>query len=111
MHDFKKQMKQYGDELDAIRYPHGSDQLDRSIRRAMWSDTPAAGHTPRRSRHWLWPAAAAACLLLLLIPAGRTARAAEDISRVDIGGQQIWFACNRGCSPDGPIDNMNNLLI
>ena len=112
MQDFDKQMERYGEALRSVRYTHGEAELDRSIRRATWSDRPAANpaapkqHTVR----WLWPVSAAACLALLLIPIGLKAQPSDGISRVSVDGGQVWFACNRGCSPDGTIENMNNLI-
>lgn len=112
MSDFKEQLKHYGDSMRGERCPLRDAKLDRSIRRAMWSDKPAESPAPprRHSARWLWPAAAA-CLAALLLPLGIKSHPTGGIARVDVDGQQVYFVCNRGCSADGTIDMINTLII
>lgn len=115
MRDFKQQLERYGKELRDTRCPYSEAELDRKIRRAIWDDrrdatqhisAPIKRHIPIK---WL-PAAAAACLLAVLLPLGLQANNADDIHTVNVDGEQVYFACNNGCSADATIETFKTML-
>ena len=122
MRDFDEQLKAYGDEMRNIRCPYSEAELDREIRSVIWrsesrkqeDETPTPGKKFQFSISnfpFKWPAvAAAACLLTLLIPLGLRTKATAQIAQVDVDGEQIYFACNNGCSADATIETFKTLL-
>ena len=118
MRDFKQQMKAYGDELKSARCPYSEAELDKKIRKALWnagtrqamSETQPLADAPRRvPAKWI-SVAAAACLLAVLLPMGLRAEADNGFRTVKVDGEQVYFACNNGCSPDATIETFQNLL-
>ena len=119
MRNFDKQLKRYGDEFKNARCPYSDAELDREIRSVVWNTpgnadipvcTDSVPRTPRR--RWLWPSvAAAACIAAVLIPLNLPARANGSIARVDVDGQQLYFACNNGCSPEGTLETFKTMLV
>lgn len=119
MRDFKQQLEAYGEELKNTRCPYSDVELDREIRHAVWDTrrgvppcTPAnVPPAVASTKRWLWlSVAVAACLLAVLLPLGRKAHANDGIHTVDVDGQQIYFACNNGCSADATIETFKTLL-
>lgn len=110
-HDFDQQMNTYGEKLRTTRYPYGEAELDREIRRALWSTTPSSTAAAQKSRRRWWPyAAAAACVAALILPLGRWGHGTDGIRNVSIDGEQVYFACNSGCSPEETIETLKTLI-
>lgn len=118
MRDFKQQMERYGKELRDTHCPYSEAELDREIRRAIWdvgtkhtlSETQPAADAPRRVPAKWMAVAAAACLLAVLLPLGLHANNADGIHTFNVDGQQVYFACNNGCSADATIETFKTLL-
>lgn len=111
MHDFDQQIKAYSEKLKTTRYPYGDAELNREIRRAVWNTTPNAIAPTPKARHRRWPyAAAAACLAALILPLGLWKNNATPIKNINIDGEQVYFACNNGCSPEGTIETFKTLI-
>ncbi len=111
MRNFDQQMKNYGDGLKNARYPHGEAELDREICRVVWNTAPEQAAAPHRRKRWLWPSvAAAACLVAVVIPLSLPARSADGLARVDVDGEQIYFACNNGCPAEGTVETFKTLI-
>ncbi|MCR4932137.1 MAG: hypothetical protein K5918_06840 [Bacteroidales bacterium] len=114
MKDFDKQLERYGNELKSARCPYSEAELDREIRSVVWNEKtvpnePQAGCLRTK---WLWPTvAAAACLAAVFIPLNMPTRADGSIARVDVDGEHLYFACNKGCSPEGTVEAFKTLLV
>ena len=115
MRDFKQQLERYSQELRDTRCPYSEAELDREIRRALWDDrneAPRSDSSPTKrhiSIRWL-SVAAAACLLAVLLPLGLQANNADGIHTINVDGQQVYFACNNGCSADATIETFKTML-
>lgn len=118
MRDFKQQLERYGEELRESRCPYSEAELDREIRRAVWdvgasralSETQSTADARRRvPTKWI-AVAAAACLLAVLLPLGMHANNADGIHTVNVDGEQVYFACNNGCSADATIETFKTML-
>lgn len=111
MKDFDKELRNYQQQLQDRHYPHSDATLDKEIRRALWSEQretlPPAKTAVRRM--WLWPAIAAS-ILAIVIPVGLHTHSDNDLKMVDIDGQQLYFACNNGCSLESTLESFNTLL-
>lgn len=112
MKDFDKELKEYSLELEQGHYPHSEEELDKTIRRAIWSDTAAIPELPSfgSRRRWLWPSVAAACIAAVLLPLGLRASGDDDIKSTQYEGKQVYFACNNGCSLESTLESFNTLL-
>ena len=132
MRDFDKQLERYSDELKSSRCPSSDAELDREIRSVVWNTESSyqrdiqngtsqvnddgarlADGKPRvRGLRWLWPSvAAAACIAAVLIPLNMPLRANGSITSVDVDGEQLYFACNNGCSPEGTLETFKTMLV
>ena len=110
MDDFKNKLDEYGQTLRDDRCPLTVAELDKSIRHATWQAPTATGSEPTVRRRW-WPAvAAAACVALVLLPLGIRSRDADGIRTVSVDGEQVFFACNNGCTPEGTVEIFKTLL-
>lgn len=119
---FDNRFNQYCKDMQQKRYPHSDAELDREIRRTVWgagneeSSMKDEASTKGPSRAYFFalrspfPWLAAACLAAVLLPLGLRAHAHEGLQRVDIGGEHPYFVCNRGCSAESTIDNLNTLI-
>lgn len=110
MSDFKQQMQRYGRSLGEQRCPLSEAELDRAVRHAVWNGRRSVKSEKRKDVR-VWKYVAAACMAALLVPAGLLLRPAEgDIGTVSIDGQQVVFACNRGCGVEGTVDMLGNMV-
>lgn len=112
MSDFKQLMDRYGEELKAARCPYSEAELSREIRRAMWN-TPLKAATKAPGRHSWWPAVAAAAIAAVIIPAvflNGTRNTSGEVASVSVDGEEMLFACNNGCSPEGTLETFKTLL-
>ena len=66
-------------------------------------------HSSLITRLWL-PAAAAACLLAVLLPLGLRGQHKSDVEQVSVDGSSFFFVCNCDCSPDETITKINGLI-
>ncbi|MBR1550111.1 MAG: hypothetical protein IJ634_05675 [Bacteroidales bacterium] len=115
-------MEQYQRDLQQMRYPGSESDLDREIRRVLWrsengerrveSSPTAPARSPLSTLHspLKWVAAAAACLLAVLLPLGLRASNDDGIRNVTIGGEHAYFACNNSCSADATIETFKTLM-
>lgn len=112
MDKFKKQLDDYSARLRGDRCPLSQQELDKAVRHATWQPKQAATKPLRAERKRIYApwAAAAACLLAVLIPLGLRPSEADGISEVSLDGQTALFVCNRGCSAERTIDMFNHLI-
>lgn len=112
MRDFNQQLKAYGEEMTSTRYPYSEAELDREIRNVVWNTTPRENTiTPHRRR--LWPAVAAAIVAAIAIPTALFASKsapANEIASVKVDGEQLYFACNNGCTADATIETFKTMI-
>ena len=87
------------------RCPLDDDELRRRVLRAQTLDKNSSLIT----RLWL-PAAAAACLLAVLLPLGLRGQHKSDVEQVSVDGSSFFFVCNCDCSPDETITKINGLI-
>ncbi|MBQ3787326.1 MAG: hypothetical protein II849_00795 [Bacteroidales bacterium] len=66
----------------------------------------------RRVESGRWKAwIAAACVAAVVLPLALHGAADDDgIRTVKVDGEQVLFACNTGCSPDGTIETLKTYL-
>lgn len=111
MRDFKQQLEAYGDEMKNARCPYGEAELDREIRNVLWNTARADEDVRVPGKRRIWPAvAAAACLLAVITPLGTRTSSSATLDRIAVDGQQVYFACNNGCSADATIATFKTLL-
>ena len=69
-------------------------------------------HSSLIPRLWL-PAAAAACLLAVLLPLGLREQHSGGGApeQIDVGGRQCYFACNNGCSAEGTVETLKMTFL
>ena len=69
-------------------------------------------HSTFNIRLWL-PAAAAACLLAVLLPLGLRGQHTDSGTpeQIDVGGRQCYFACNHGCSAEGTVETFKMTFL
>lgn len=88
------------------RCPFGDEELERRVELAQengkWKEE-SGNSSIRPWRLWV-PAAAAACLLAVLMPLGLRAHQADSPESVVVEGRQCYFACNKGCSAEGTVE-------
>ena len=84
--------------------PLDDAELRRRVQRAQQETTELSTfHFSLSTFRWV-PAAAAACLLAVLLPLGLRAHQADGPESVVVEGRQCYFACNNGCSPEGTVE-------
>lgn len=111
--DFDQQWQQLSGDMQSERCPMTDAELDREVRRVLWSDTPQVASSERKVVGGKWKAwvAAAACVAAVVVPlAIRGGVERDGIRTVNVDGEQIVFACNSGCSPDGTIETFKTYL-
>lgn len=112
MRDFNQQLKAYGKEMTSTRYPYSEAELDREIRNVVWNTTPRENTITPHIR-LLWPAVAAAIVAAIAIPTALFAsngNLADEVASVNVDGEQLYFACNNGCTADATIETFKTLL-
>ena len=117
--DFEQQWQALSDDLQSGRCPMTDAELDREVRQVLWSGDRRAESGERRvesgerrveSGRWkAW--IAAACVAAVVLPLALHGAADDDgIRTVKVDGEQVLFACNTGCSPDGAIETFKTYL-
>ncbi|MBR1849782.1 MAG: hypothetical protein IJ789_00245 [Bacteroidales bacterium] len=76
---------------------------------ATAQQAPLKAKTGGRRTLW-WAVAAAACLAAVLLPLRHILFGHSGIRTVEIDGQEIQFACNNDCSPEGTISMLNQIV-
>ncbi len=110
MSDFKQQMQRYGRSLGEQRCPLSEAELDRAVRHAVWNGRRSV-KSEKRKEVRVWKYVAAACVAALLVPAVLLLSPTEGaVGTVSIDGQQVVFACNRGCGVEGTVDMLGNMV-
>ena len=114
--DFEQQWQALSDDLQSGRCPMTDAELDREVRRVLWSGERKVESEERkvesgeRKRWGAW-VAAAACVAAVVLPLALRGGADDDgIRTVKVDGEQMLFACNTGCSPDGTIETFKTYL-
>ncbi len=110
--DFEQQWQALSDDLQSGRCPMTDAELDREVRRALWSGERRVESGERRVESGRWKAwIAAACVAAVVLPLALHGAADDDgIRTVKVDGEQVLFACNTGCSPDGAIETFKTYL-
>ena len=117
--DFEQQWQALSDDLQSGRCPMTDAELDREVRRVLWSGERRAESGEwrvesgeRRVESGRWKAwIAAACVAAVVLPLALHGAADDDgIRTVKVDGEQVLFACNTGCSPDGTIETLKTYL-
>lgn len=114
--DFEQQWQALSDGLQSGRCPMSDAELDREVRRVLWSGEQRMESGKQREergerRRWKAWVAAAACVAAVVLPLALHGGAATDgIRTVEVDGEQVLFACNTGCSPDGTIETFKTYL-
>ncbi len=117
--DFEQQWQALSDDLQSGRCPMTDAELDREVRRVLWSGEWRAESGEwrvesgeRRVESGRWKAwIAAACVAAVVLPLALHGAADDDgIRTVKVDGEQVLFACNTGCSPDGAIETFKTYL-
>ena len=117
--DFEHQWQALSDDLQSGRCPMTDAELDREVRQVLWSGERRVESGERRvengerrveSGRWkAW--IAAACVAAVVLPLALHGAADDDgIRTVKVDGEQVLFACNTGCSPDGTIETFKTYL-
>ena len=117
--DFEQQWQALSDDLQSGRCPMTDAELDREVRRVLWSGDRRveSGEWRAESGEWrvesgrwkVW--IAAACVAAVVLPLALHGAADDDgIRTVKVDGEQVLFACNTGCSPDGAIETFKTYL-
>ena len=92
------------------RCPLDDAELRRRVLRAQVAASPFPQPSTFNTRRWL-PAAAAACLLAVLLPLGlRKPTTSRDVARVNVGGTSFLFVCNCDCPPDETVAQINRMI-
>ena len=107
MTNFKKEFKQYGEQLRKEKCPLSDAELDRAMRHAIWQD-PIVITNPRpmKMQHkWRW-VVAAACIAALFIPLTKSI----TNNQTETVGNDIVFVCNTGCSSNAILARLNNIV-
>ena len=112
-------MKAYGDAMKNTRCPYIEAELDKEIRSVIWSTenkesssqvsvTRSPFSVLRSPIKW-----AAAVLAAIVVPTvlftGRV-NSTDEVASVKVDGEQVYFACNNGCTADATIETFKTLL-
>lgn len=93
------------------RCPFSDQQLEHMVTLAKSRQPKAEALKPvqprRHAGRWPVALAAAACLLMVVVPASFSRARAAVPSRVEYGGQQVQFICNHQCDADGVIQSLD----
>lgn len=111
--DFEQQWQALSDDLQSGRCPMTDAELDREVRRVLWSGKWRVESRERKVGRGRWRGwvAAAACVAAVVLPLALHGAADDDgIRTVKVDGEQVLFACNTGCSPDGTIKTFKTYL-
>lgn len=112
--DFDQQWRALSDDLQSGRCPMTDTELDREVRRVLWNNEPRVECKKckvKSRRAWHVWIAAAACVAAVVLPLALRSGADDDgIRTVKVDGEQVLFACNTGCSPDGTIETFKTYL-
>ena len=111
--DFEQQWQALSDDLQSGRCPMTDAELDREVRQVLWSGERRVESRERKveSGRWKVWVAAAACVAAVVLPLALHGAADDDgIRTVKVDGEQVLFACNTGCSPDGTIETFKTYL-
>ena len=117
--DFEQQWQALSDDLQSGRCPMTDAELDREVRQVLWSGERRVESGEwkvesgeRRVESGRWKAwIAAACVAAVVLPLALHGAADDDgIRTVKVDGEQVLFACNTGCSPDGTIETFKTYL-
>ena len=117
--DFEQQWQALSDDLQSGRCPMTDAELDREVRQVLWSGERRVESGEwrvesgeRRVESGRWKAwIAAACVAAVVLPLALHGAADDDgIRTVKVDGEQVLFACNTGCSPDGAIETFKTYL-
>lgn len=107
MTNFKKEFKQYGEQLREEKCPLSDAELDRAIRHAIWQEpTATTNPRPMSTQHkWRW-VVAAACIAALLIPLTKSI----TNNQKETVGNDIVFVCNTECNSNAILSRLNNIV-
>jgi hypothetical protein len=110
--DFEQQWQALSDDLQSGRCPMTDAELDREVRQVLWSEDRRVESGERKVGSGSWKAwVAAACVAAVVLPLALRGAADDDgIRTVKVDGEQVLFACNTGCSPDGTIETLKTYL-
>lgn len=111
--DFEQQWQALSDDLQSGLCPMTDAELDREVRQVLWSGDRRVESGERKvgSGRWRGWVAAAACVAAVVLPLALRGAADDDgIRTVKVDGEQVLFACNTGCSPDGTIETFKTYL-
>lgn len=115
MKDFTHQMERYKELQRSVHCPLGNTDIDRAIRKAIWS-ADRTRHVPTdppplpRHRKAPWVALAAAVAAAIIIPATFMQTGNDALRIVDVEGTSMLFACNTGCNPEHTVAMMNDII-
>ena len=104
--DFEQQWERRHHEAQAAHCPLSDDALAAAVDSAMRTPASSATQTHRPAMRMLWvrPVVAAAVLAAVVVPttmlALRGGIGDGTVRSVNIGNQQVRFACNNGCSAE-----------
>jgi len=111
--DFEQQWHALSDDLQSGRCPMTDAELDREVRQVLWNGEQGVESGERKVESGRWKAwvAAAACVAAVVLPLALHGAADDNgIRTVKVDGEQVLFACNTGCSPDGTIETFKTYL-
>lgn len=96
------------DDVELRRRVQCAQTLDKNSSLITHHPSLITHHPSLTTRLWL-PAAAAACLLAVLLPPGLREQPKSDVERVSVGGSSFFFVCNCDCSADETLTKLNRL--
>lgn len=113
MKELEQKMAQYAKAIQDRRYPYGDDELDRSIRRAIWSreEKPSIQPPSKAKRgKWWQVAAAVAVTVTVTVTCLPTLRWGDEGDKAGRTKREIVFACNNGCDLEGTLAKLNFII-
>ena len=95
-----------------LRCPLSEDELRQRVKKAQQEDVPTGAKRKGRVRLIKWyQVAAAACVAAVLVTTSVLSLHREsDLGVAKVDGQQVYFACNTGCSAEGMINLLNDYI-